>query len=31
MIFNGTMSIGTMVAFMAYHMRLLSPVQNLMG
>jgi ATP-binding cassette subfamily B protein len=31
MIFHGTMSIGTMVAFMAYHMRLLSPVQNLMG
>jgi ATP-binding cassette subfamily B protein len=31
MIFNGAMSIGTMVAFMAYHMRLLSPIQNLMG
>ena len=31
MIINGTMSIGTMVAFMAYHTRLLSPVQNLMG
>ena len=25
------MTIGTLVAFMAYHMRLLSPVQNLMG
>jgi ATP-binding cassette subfamily B protein len=31
LIINGSMSIGTMVAFMAYHMRLLSPVQNLMG
>jgi ATP-binding cassette, subfamily B, bacterial len=31
MIIEGTMSIGTMVAFMAYHTRLLSPVQNLMG
>jgi ATP-binding cassette subfamily B protein len=31
MIINGTMTIGTMVAFMAYHTRLLSPVQNLMG
>jgi ATP-binding cassette subfamily B protein len=31
LIIEGTMSIGTMVAFMAYHMRLLSPVQNLMG
>jgi ATP-binding cassette, subfamily B, bacterial len=31
MIIQGTMSIGTMVAFMAYHTRLLSPVQNLMG
>ncbi len=31
LIFHGAMSIGTMVAFMAYHMRLLSPVQNLMG
>ncbi len=27
----GRMSIGTLVAFMAYHSRLLSPVQNLMG
>ena len=31
MIIDGTMTIGTMVAFMAYHTRLLSPVQNLMG
>src|SRR6202007_677825 len=31
LIIAGTMSIGTMVAFMAYHMRLLSPIQNLMG
>ena len=31
MIINGAMTIGTMVAFMAYHMRLLSPIQNLMG
>jgi ATP-binding cassette subfamily B protein len=31
MIIQGEMSIGTMVAFMAYHTRLLSPVQNLMG
>ena len=31
MIIQGTMTIGTMVAFMAYHTRLLSPVQNLMG
>jgi ATP-binding cassette, subfamily B, bacterial len=30
-IIEGTMTIGTMVAFMAYHTRLLSPVQNLMG
>src|SRR5205085_1293595 len=30
-IIQGTMTIGTMVAFMAYQMRLLSPVQNLMG
>lgn len=27
----GRMSIGTLVAFMAYHARLLSPVQNLLG
>lgn len=31
LVFQGDMSIGTMVAFMAYHMRLLSPIQNLMG
>jgi ATP-binding cassette subfamily B protein len=31
LIINGSMSIGTMVAFMAYHMRLLSPIQNMMG
>lgn len=31
LIFQQAMSIGTMVAFMAYHMRLLSPIQNLMG
>ena len=31
LIIQGQMSIGTLVAFMAYHMRLLSPVQNLMG
>ncbi len=31
MIIHGTMTIGTLVAFMAYHMRLLSPVQNMMG
>ncbi len=31
MIIEGSMSIGTMVAFMAYHTRLLSPLQNLMG
>lgn len=31
MIIHGTMTIGTMVAFMAYHMRLLSPVQTMMG
>jgi ATP-binding cassette, subfamily B, bacterial len=30
-IIEGTMTIGTMVAFMAYHTRLLSPVQNLMS
>ncbi len=27
----GTMTVGTLVAFLAYHMRLLSPVQALMG
>ncbi len=31
LIIQGTMTIGTLVAFMAYHMRLLSPVQTLMG
>lgn len=30
-IIAGTMTIGTMVAFMAYQARLLSPIQNLMG
>ncbi len=31
MIIEGAMTLGTLVAFMAYHARLLSPVQNLMG
>ncbi|MGA3189227.1 MAG: ABC transporter ATP-binding protein [Bryobacteraceae bacterium] len=31
MIIHGTMKIGTLVAFMAYHMRLLTPVQTMMG
>ncbi len=31
LIFHGAMSIGTLVAFMAYYSRLMSPVQNLMG
>jgi ATP-binding cassette subfamily B protein len=31
MIIDGRMTIGTLVAFMAYHTRLLSPVQNMMG
>jgi ATP-binding cassette subfamily B protein len=31
LIMQGAMSIGTLVAFMAYHTRLMSPVQNLMG
>ena len=31
MIVHGSMTIGTLVAFMAYHMRLLSPVQTMMG
>jgi len=30
-IVDGSMTIGTLVAFMAYHMRLLSPVQTLLG
>jgi ATP-binding cassette subfamily B protein len=31
MIIHGAMTIGTLVAFMAYHMRLLSPIQTMMG
>lgn len=31
MIVHGTMTIGALVAFMAYHMRLLTPVQTMMG
>ena len=31
LVIDGKMSIGSLVAFMAYHMRLLAPVQNLMG
>ncbi|MDE8653577.1 ABC transporter ATP-binding protein [Novosphingobium album (ex Liu et al. 2023)] len=31
LIIDGRLSIGTLVAFMTYHMRLLSPVQTLMG
>jgi ATP-binding cassette subfamily B protein len=31
MIIHGKMTIGTLVAFMAYHMRLLTPVQTMMG
>jgi len=31
MIIHGAMTIGTLVAFMAYHMRLLNPVQTMMG
>ena len=31
LVINGVMTIGALVAFMAYHMRLLAPVQNLMG
>ena len=31
LIIDGSMTIGMLVAFMAYHSRLLSPVQNLMG
>lgn len=30
-IIDGKMTIGTLAAFMAYHLRLLSPVQNMMG
>jgi len=31
LVIDGAMTIGALVAFMAYHMRLLMPVQNLMG
>jgi ATP-binding cassette subfamily B protein len=31
LVIDGAMSLGGLVAFMAYHMRLLSPVQNLMN
>ena len=31
MVISGQMSIGALVAFMAYHLRLLAPVQSLMG
>ena len=31
LVIDGVMTIGSLVAFMAYHMRLLAPVQNLMG
>ncbi|MCU1259364.1 MAG: transporter related protein, partial [Bryobacterales bacterium] len=31
LIIDGKLTIGSLVAFMAYHMRLLSPVQNMMG
>jgi ATP-binding cassette subfamily B protein len=31
LIFHGEMTIGTLVAFMAFHARLMSPVQNLMS
>jgi len=31
LVIDGAMSIGALVAFMAYHMRLLAPTQNLMG
>jgi ATP-binding cassette subfamily B protein len=31
LVIDGAMTVGALVAFMAYHMRLLSPVQNLMG
>ncbi|MFN7945201.1 MAG: ABC transporter ATP-binding protein [Blastocatellia bacterium] len=31
MVISGHMSIGALVAFMAYHLRLLAPVQSLMG
>jgi ATP-binding cassette subfamily B protein len=31
LVIDGVITLGTMVAFMAYHMRLLAPVQNLMS
>jgi ATP-binding cassette, subfamily B, bacterial len=31
LVIDGVMTIGALVAFMAYHIRLLAPVQNLMG
>ena len=31
LVIEGAMTVGALVAFMAYHMRLLAPVQNLMG
>jgi len=31
LVFDGKMTIGTLVAFMAYHLRLLSPVQSMMS
>ncbi len=31
LVIGGQLTIGSLVAFMAYHLRLLSPVQNLMG
>ena len=31
MVIDGKMTIGTLVAFMAYHLRLLSPVQSMMS
>ena len=31
LVIDGAMTVGALVAFMAYHMRLLAPVQNLMG
>jgi ATP-binding cassette subfamily B protein len=31
LVINGAMSIGALVAFMAYHLRLLAPVQSLLG
>jgi ATP-binding cassette subfamily B protein len=31
LVIEGALTVGSLVAFMAYHMRLLAPVQNLMG